>query len=379
MPWKAVTFMEQKKDFLTVIADKKATFTEICFLFNISRKTGYKWLKRYDEFGDRGLIDRRSTRISGKSIYDDEVWRLIIDLRRQYPFWGSKKLLAYLRNNQQGLSLPGESRVKEKLKQSGLMRPYKRRSNIGISPIHSPLKKVEKANDTWSVDYKGWFKTKDNKRCEPLTLLDNHSRYLLGIKPCRQPNALECQTFLIKAFQKYGQPDLIRSDNGAPFGSSGLGSLTPVAVWLLKIGVYPEKVPPGKPYRNGRLERFHRTLKVELLQSQRFTFQDSEEILNNYLSFYNQKRPHDSLPGGSAPGMIHEKSNFNFTGQELGYDYHGDYKVLKVSSAGYISLSGSKIYLTESLINEYVGLEKVGEDITKIWFRNYPLALLKSH
>ena len=261
MPWREVCSMDEKVRLMAALLAGEESVTVLCEDFGISRKTAYKWLTRYRLDAAAGLRERsHAPRVVPWAISQAQA-EAIVGVRREHPSWGPRKLRAKLSQRAPGQSWPAASTMGELLRRQGLSQPRKRRRSA--SPGASPLRTAVAPNDTWCIDFKGWFRTGDGVRCDPLTLSDAYSRYLLGIKVVDAPGHADCRRELTRVFMEYGLPQVIRSDNGAPFASVGAGGLSRLSAWWVKLGITPERIEPGKPAQNGRHERMHRTLKAE--------------------------------------------------------------------------------------------------------------------
>jgi transposase InsO family protein len=262
MPWRETSPMEQRREFVREYESELFTMSELAAQYGISRKTGYKWLERYDADGVDGLRDHsRRPHQSPLATAPDLVERLMA-LRRRHPRWGAKKLLAVAARRDPRAPWPSRSTVCTWLKQRGWVTPHRRRA----PSLHAPaaaLARPTRANEVWTTDFKGEFRTGDGVYCYPLTLRDGFSRFVLRCDGLLGRTAARTQRSLARAFAEYGLPDLIRSDNGGPFASPGLGGLSSLSVWWIRLGILPERIAPGHPEQNGSHEQFHRVLKAE--------------------------------------------------------------------------------------------------------------------
>ena len=230
-----------------------------CARFEISRKTGYKWLGRYRDGGAAGLEDLSSARHTMATTIDADVATALLALRRQRPTWGSRALLARLTKDQPEIEWPASSTVGDLLRREGLTQPRAVRSRDPRP--RQPIIEPTAPNESWAADFKGWFRTADGVRCEPVTVSDGYSRYLLACQAVPQNTTAQVRLILIDLFCRHGLPRALRTDNGSPFASrAGLGGLPHLAVWLLKLDIWPDRIAPGRPDQNGRHERMHRTL-----------------------------------------------------------------------------------------------------------------------
>lgn len=320
MPWQERTAMSLKIEFIQQSTEELDSMSELCRRFGISRKTGYKWLHRYESGGGAALEDGRRNRPVREERYESVVWERIFALREKLPMYGPRKLVKMLERQYPDITWPSASLVKLRLRESGYIafRPQRRK----IISERLPLREITAPNAVWSMDFKGWFFTRDGYRCEPLTVMDGYSRYLLACVPVKGTSFAHVKPELEKIFYEYGKPAAIRSDNGAPFGSSGFRGLSPLSIWLLKNGIFPEKITPGKPGENGRLERLHRTLKAEIPEGCRCRYSEYDSHFTEFIHRYNEERPHESL-SDTPPSSVYTKSSLEYTGKEEDYEKYG--------------------------------------------------------
>ena len=257
--------IESRLRFIERHAAGEETVAELCRKFGISRKTGYKLISRYESYGEDGLLELSRAPHHHPNATPRQVAERIVEAKRERPTWGPKKIVARLRSIEPDVPWPSPSTASGILGRAGLVRRRKRRRRA--TRWGEPFAHAQHPNDVWSVDLKGWFRTGDGKRIDPLTAQDAMSRYLLACDGLERPTGPEVKRSLKRAFREYGLPRVIRTDNGPPFASVGLGSLTPLSAWWVKLGIVPERIEPGHPEQNGRLERFPWTRRRLLRQS----------------------------------------------------------------------------------------------------------------
>src|SRR5712691_7650409 len=255
MPWRESSMLDAKMRFVVAWEDGDLSFSELCRQHGISRKTGYKLISRYEVEGIEGLKERSRAPHHHPNAVAAPVAAALLEVRRRHPSWGAKKIRAWLSARRPEGCWPAESTISELLDRHGLVirRKWRRRAPPGASPL-SPC---AAANDVWGVDFKGWFRTGDGRRCDPFSLSDLHSRYVLRLQALDRTDVAHVWPVFDAALREFGLPRVVRSDNGAPFASVGAGGLSPLAVNLVKAGVLPERIAPGKPQQNGRHERLH--------------------------------------------------------------------------------------------------------------------------
>jgi transposase-like protein len=261
MPWKTTAILDQKTRFVLEHAEGELSVAELCRLYGISRKTGYKWIGRHAEAGLAGLQDQPRIAKEQPQAVPLEVEEWILAGRTLFPTWGPKKLVAWARRESGLEELCAISTAGEILRRHGLTVPRKiTRKN---EPFAGLLVEGKAPNELWCVDFKGHFKLGDRSRCEPLTMTDAATRYLLRCQALPNTGLAGARRIFEAAFREFGLPERIRSDNGAPFSSIGLGGLSVLSLWWIKLGITPERIAPGQPCQNGRHERMHRTLKAQ--------------------------------------------------------------------------------------------------------------------
>jgi putative transposase len=261
MPWTQTDRVLERQKFVKAILSGRATMTEACRQFGISRKTGYEVMARHAERGMAGLADASRAPKTHPNQSSPEVEGAVLRVRKAHPTWGSKKILAMLDRERPDKTWPARSTIDAILKRAGVVEPRGKRNRR--QPSAPPFVEATAPNDVWSMDYKGWFRVGDGTRCDPLTVNDAFSRASLVCKAMVAPKLDDVRRRLEEAFDAYGLPRFMLSDSGPPFGSNGLGRLSRLGVWLVRIGVVPVLIEPGRPDQNGRHERFHETLKAE--------------------------------------------------------------------------------------------------------------------
>jgi transposase InsO family protein len=357
--------VDQRMRFVTIVeklVEKgECAFADICRQFGVSRKTGYKWLTRYRAQGAIGLVDRsRAPREHPQAVVPAVADRCIA-VRRTHPTWGPVKVRAWLERNKPEITWPAASTIGELFDREGLTvnRRLRRRS----PPSTAPFLACAEANDVWAIDFKGWFLTGDGARCEPLTLSDAYSRYLLRCQAVEHADGDHVWPILDAAFREFGLPKALRSDNGSPFASRGPGGLSKLSVKVIKAGVVPERIAPGKPQQNGRLERLHLTLLQDTANPPARSLRQQIARFKNFQCLYNQERPHAAL-NNDTPIEHYAPSPRRWDGVLREPEYDRDDEVRRVRHNGEIKWQGKKIYISTALVGEPIGLT---EDATGTW------------
>jgi transposase InsO family protein len=361
MPWKETCPMDEKLRFIAACS-QEPNLSEVCRRFEISRKTAYKWLARYDALGLDGLKDRPPIVPAPPHRLAPDLESAIVRLRKACPNWGPKKLLTLLLEAEPHKPWPAASTIGEVLKRNGLIRPRRRR--VRVAPGTSPLSPCEEPNELWCIDFKGHFALGDKTRCHPLTLSDGASRFLLKCEGLAQPREKPVREHLELAFREYGLPNRIRSDNGPPFATLAAGGLSALSIWWIKLGIVPERIEPGHPEQNGRHERMHRTLKAEV--APRKDLAEQQLAFDAFRYAYNELRPHEAL-GQVPPAKRYEPSRRCYPEKTAAIEYE-DCKV-RWAHNGLLSWRGQAVKVgPPALSNEPVGMKQVSESEWEVYF-----------
>ena len=373
MPWKETCAMDQRRGFISAWLSREFTMAELCRRFGVSRPTGYKWISRFEEEGCPGLEDRsRAPHRHPNGTPQDQVDR-IIRMKGLHSDWGPVTLRDRLRRIHPQEVWPAASTFGEILKRRGLVRPRQRRRH---TPAYTqPFAQVLAPNDVWSSDYKGHFAMGDGRRCWPLTISDNFSRFLLGCQGLYGPSLKATRRWFERCFIDYGLPRAIRTDNGFPFAAPVLGGLTPLSIWWLKLDILPERIDPGEPQQNGRLERFHRTLKAATATPPKGNLAAQQRAFNGFRAEYNEERPHRALGEGRCPVDLHERSSRSYPSRLPEVVYPDGYEVRKVKHGGYMKWHGQMVYVTKYLLGEHVGMRPLEHDRWELFFCRLPLGI----
>jgi transposase InsO family protein len=344
MPWLPRDVMSLRQEFVLLARQPDANIRELCRRFEISPATAYKLLKRYAQQGQAGLVDqsRRPQNSPGRT--PGPIEQAIVDLRQTHPAWGGRKIAARLRELGHA-EVPPPSTVTSILHRHGLINP-------AASAAATPWQRFEHAlpNALWQIDFKGYFETPAG-RCHPLTLIDDHSRFNLLLTACGRANTDAVQQALTGSFRRYGLPVRINADNGAPWGSSrspGHG-LTDLTIWLLRLGISVSHSRPYHPQTNGKLERFHRSLKAEVLNGRSFEdLQQAQLAFDHWRAVYNQQRPHEGI-GMAVPVSRYQPSERMFPDTLAPIEYGPDDHVLTVKWDGRVDFRGHRLKVSNAL------------------------------
>jgi putative transposase len=365
MPWRNMSTEEERLEFIhKAISHKTITFEKLCIEHNISTKTGYKWLNRFYENGEEGLKELTRAHKSYPSKITDEVKSCILELKEKWLTWGPKKIRAEFIEIYSNLPVPSERSISNIFYEFNLVRPRHLRRHVART---EPLKECKAPNHTWQYDFKGWFKTEDGSKCEPLTITDGFSRYLIECRHLDRKRSIDVWKVLESCFHEYGLPERMRSDNGPPFASLSVGRLSNLSIKLIKAGVTPEWIEPGCPQQNGRHERFHQTLKNETAKPPAKTLSLQQEKFKQFKNYYNFQRPHEALQQ-KKPASIYITSPRIWDGRLRSPEYSNEYEIRKVGKSGNIHWRNSAFFLSEALAYEYVGIKELELNVMGVYY-----------
>ncbi len=377
MPWSETSPMDQRTQFIADCLRQSLTVTELCDLYGVSRKTGYKWIDRYLHSGPAGLEERSRRPHSSPNATAGEVVQAIVEARRRHPSWGAKKLLAILTKRHARWAFPGRSTVCDILSRHGMVPKKRRRRRIGHPG--RPTSSILAPNDVWSADYKGQFKTGDGRYCYPLTVADGFSRYLLGCQALASTAVAEAKPVFTRLFQEYGLPRRIRTDNGVPFATTTLARLSQLSAWWVRLGILPEFIEPGRPQQNGRHERLHRTLKAETTRPPAANCGAQQRKFNHFREEFNTERPHEAL-GLQPPASVYEPSPRAMPDRLPPLEYPDRFETRYVSANGGIRWNAQWVNVSTTCVGEYVGLEEIDDGVWNVYFGPLKLGrLLEKH
>ncbi len=368
--------MDEKLRFIFEYELGERSMTELCQRYEIARETGYVWLRRYRQAGAAGLIEHsRATHRHGNQTPED-LEQLVLELRQAHMRWGPRKLKRVLERDQPGRVWPATSTIGALLKREGLVVARKKRWHT--APYTAPLAHANEANRVWCADFKGWFRTADGQRIDPLTISDAHSRYLLRCQAVEKTDTARVQAIFEAAFREYGMPEAMRTDNGPPFASRAVAGLSRLAVWWIKLGIVPERIAAGHPEQNGRHERMHRTLKQETAQPPAANRREQQRTLDRFRQEYNHVRPHEALQM-QTPAAVYQPSARTFPERVPEPQYPEPMLVRSVRPHGHFRWKKYDVFLSEVLWGERVGLLPEDDRWFTIYFAQLPIARFDSH
>ena len=373
MPWKETCAMEEKVQMIGDWLKQEHTIIELGEHYQVSRKTVSKWIKRFRDGGVGALQEASCAPYHHPNATAPEIVSQIIDTKLRHSKWGPKKVVALLKQKYPEIHWPVVSTTQSILYKEGLVKPRKTRRHT--PPYSQPFQQCTQSNDSWSIDYKGQFRTGDGRLCYPLTITDNFSRYLLSCRGLRHPNYESTRLYLERAFREYGLPLAIRSDNGAPFASTGLGGLSRLSVWLIKLQVIPERIELAHPEQNGRHERMHRSLKEAVCQPPKNCLSRQQMAFDRFKTEFNEERPHEALDM-KTPASLYKPSRRLLPKKLEPVEYDSWMAIRRVVPSGGIMWRNNYIYVSQALAGEPVGLKQITETTWELWFSSYLLGII---
>lgn len=366
MPWKELKPMDLKVMFIADYLSKNHSLSQLCRDYEVSRKTGYKWVRRYETEGPSGLDERSRCRHNQSYIVPMAVKQAIIELRsigETIP--GPKKIQNSLILRFPDQDPPSKTTIYNILKAADLITPRPMRRSVAVYP--KPLRKAENPNQLFSADYKGQYLTGAGVWCYPLTIMDHASRFLLACQSMGSTNFKETQQTFERVFREYGLPERIRTDNGIPFASTSRAGLSQLSIWWMRLGIIPERIEPGRPDQNGRHERMHRTLKSTLPHPSPIAWEAQQRHFDRFLQHYNYERGHEAL-GQKTPATCYTPSTRMYpeTLPEMAYASHIESYL--ADSNGIINRGGMRVYVGNLLCHQTIGMEMIGDGVWNVIF-----------
>lgn len=357
--------MELRKEFVIRWMKKEMPVRELCRAYQISPKTAYKWRDRFLEQGCSGLEDQSRAPHHSPQAISGKVTTAIVEMRDRYPRWGARTIREKLRQEQPQTVWPAASSIHELLQREGRVAGVRRR--LRTPPYSEPLAHAEAPNQVWSADFKGWFRTGDGERMDPLTVSDACSRYLLCCRACEKSDGPHVQGMMKAVFLEYGLPDAMRTDNGPPFASRAPGGLSRLSMWWLRLGIRHERITPGCPQENGRHERMHRTLKQETACPPRANRRRQQEAFVEFERMYNQERPHQALEG-RTPASVYTRSGRPYPARLPELNYPAGAHMRRISQQGSLKWRCERTYVSEVLGHEWVALLETDDEFFEVYY-----------
>jgi putative transposase len=374
MPWKERSHLDERMNFISRMQSGEKV-TDLCKEFGISRKTAYKFVGRYEKHGPSGLHD--VSRRPHHSPYQtpEEIKSLILSTKQDKPTWGAGKIREWLLRKNPDLRIPSRFTVHEILNRYDLVAHRKRGRRKAPDYLQTPLTRhSERPNEIWCADYKGQFQLGNHRYCYPLTISDHFSRFLITCESLEDTKGAGAQPVFEAAFEEYGLPDSILTDNGSPFASSGLLGLSRLSAWWMRLGIKLQRIVPGHPEQNGRHERMHLTLKLETTRPAAGNFLQQQEKFDNFRAVYNEERPHESLEM-KCPSEFYQSSGRPFPKElpEIQYPLHDSTRL--VGGNGTLKFGKLGFHLGEALSYQPVGIREEDVGLWRVSFMDLDLGL----
>jgi len=360
MPWKNTPTPDLRLKFVTLANSDRYSITELCEEFGISRKCGHKWLVRHAQGGSSALCDGSRAPHSVPLRTSDAIERIVVAERRLHPTWGPKKIRAVLERKHSMEAPPAISTLGEILKRHGMIEARRRRPGA-FDVKRGELTQALRPNHVWATDFKGWFYTEDKERCDPLTVTDLFSRYLIGAQALPQATQAWTRMAYSNLFRTYGLPEIIRMDNGSPFGSIGPGGLSKLTVWWISLGIDVEFIKPASPQQNGSHERMHRTMKAECCKPASANMVAQQKRFDRWKKQFNEQRPHEAI-GQRVPDDVYHKSAIRLD-DGIAVDLYGPLvETHPVSENGQVSWQGRSWHIGDAFAGQGVVFELREDD-----------------
>jgi transposase InsO family protein len=374
MPWKETDLMNIKYEFVIKSFNREKTFTELCRDYGISTKTGYKWLHRFIKGGLPALKElSRRPKINGNEIAETISVELI-RLKNLHKAWGASKILTIYKRKHPGEYIPARSTVENIFIRAGFSKPKKRKRHKTTNRLQTKLV-PDKPNQVWTVDFKGWWYTKYKEKCEPLTIRDEFSKYILCIKVLEKGDTMHVKQAFESLFRTYGLPDVIRSDNGPPFASSfNTFGLSKLSVWWMSLGIKLDRIDPGCPYQNGGHERMHRDMKTELEGQIDGNLDEHQRVFDQWRKEFNTVRPHAAI-SMITPSELYTASKNKYNNDDIVIIYGRGYKSRMVNDRGFCNYNNKRYFIGNPFAGYNIGIKEF-DNVIEVWFDDFCLGTI---
>ena len=373
MPWKETSTMDQHILFIADYLSGDYTKSALCRHYDISRRTGDKWIERYRMHGPEGLYERSRRPHGHPHTTAAEIAERIVEMKLAHQSFGPKKVMDRLRALEPDQVWPADSTAGEILKRKGLVRPRRQRRRVPPDP--RALVHCSAPAQSWSADFKGDVRLGNGKRCYPLTITDNHSRFILQCRALNTTTTDAVKPWFEWVFREYGLPETLRTDNGAPFASVAAGGLSQLSKWWIRLGIRPERIRPAQPSENGRHERMHRSLKEAVMRPASRTLAAQQRRFDAFVEEFNWQRSHEAL-GRLTPGRVHQPSPRPYPARLPEVEYDSGVTLRRVRRTGEFKWQGRLIYLSTVLAKEPIGLVPCDNDRWEIRYSFHRLGVL---
>lgn len=362
MPWNGITIVDLRKEFVHLALAENANIAELSRDYKISRPTAYKWINRFCSEGEKGLFDQKRTPYNNPNKTTNKIESLILKSREKHPGWGGRKLRKWLLNKGHQ-DIPAVSTITEILRRNGYLNCIDDKQHNWQRFEHP------EPNRLWQMDFKGHF-AMEKGRCHPLTILDDHSRFSIGLRACSDEQKLTVQEHLIEIFKCYGLPAKMNVDNGPPWGFTGPATrFTRLSVWLISLGIHVGFSKPMHPQTNGKIERFHKSLKNELLKHiYMHDLSHAQKLFDKWRAEYNLERPHEAIDM-NVPADLYKHSHRKYDANQPPFEYAAADNVRKVVYRGYIKYKGNTLYIGEGFRGKYIAIRpSINDGLIDIYF-----------
>lgn len=369
MCWKLTCPMDEKMNFIKAWKSQQYTVSALCRAHGISRTTGHRLIKRFNELGEAAFEVKSKRPRNSPNKTPEKIEKAIVKLRNKYKLWGARKLVVLLQDQFDEASIPSETTVYAILNRNGLIKKQRKRPHRieKLNPYFDP----KKPNEIWSADYKGKFRLGNRRYCHPLTISDKKSRFVFTAKGHYNTNYEAVKQEYIRVFKEFGKPKFIHTDNGVPFGAMrAVNRFSKLSYWLIDHGVYPLFSDPASPQQNGRHERMHRDLKDFCTKPPMNTLTKQQELMDAFVKQFNEVRPHEAL-NMKTPASQHTYSKRTFNDKVKHFDYDYGFMVRKVTKNGAIRWKGYNfVFISSSAARRYVGVREIGNGIHEVFYRD---------
>lgn len=374
MPWKTHSLLEARQRLVRAALRGLQSVAQLCRDFGVSQKTGFKWLNRFRALGGPGLRERSRRPKRSPSRTPAHWLTALRQLRRKHSHWGAKKIYAHLRQKHPRARLPKIRTITDWLRRLGLARRPRAWTRRGPQLPRPALTVPQAPNEVWTVDFKGWFRTRDGQRVDPLTVRDLFSRYLLGIRLLRHRHEPVRQCFQ-QLFTRFGKPKIIRVDHGAPFAGDGALDLSRLSAWWLRLGIKVEFTRRAKPQDNAAHEQMHRVYKAEVATPAAATPRGQQWRTTRWIHYYNHERPHEAL-GQRVPAAFYRKSRRRYRACLPELNYPRVWHTLRVTASGYIRWRGRVRVIGRAFGGQRVGFKSVSAGVHEVYFAHHLIGQL---
>jgi len=374
MPWNTRSLVEARQRLVQAALRGLKSVAQLCREVGISRKTGFKWLHRFRHFGGPGLHNRSRRPRRSPARLPTRWLKAIVQVRRQHPSWGAKKIRARLRQKHPRATLPCVRTIQRWLQRLGWVGKRVRRARRGPQLRPPALTVPQVANEVWTVDFKGWFRTGDGQRVDPLTVRDLFSRFILGIRLLRHRHE-PVRQYLAQLFSRYGKPKVIRVDHGPPFAGDGALDLSRLSAWWLRLGIQVEFTGRARPQDNAAHEQMHRVYKAEVASPPAATPRAQQWRTTRWIDSYNQERPHEAL-GQRVPAAFYRKSRRRYRAALPELRYPRTWLTRRVTESGYIRWRGRLRVIGRAFEGQHVGFRSLSDGVHQVYFGQHLIGLL---